>query len=53
MGRRPWRWLLRLLLLPGATEAGGVLLPCCGDYRDGLLLKTLREVGVVLLSLSE
>ena len=27
MGRRPWLWLL--LLPGGATEAGGMLLPCC------------------------
>ena len=54
MGRRPWLWLL-LLLLTGATEAGGVLLPGCGGYRDGLLLKTLRwgREGVLMLSLCE
>ena len=53
MGRHPRLWLL-LLLLPGATEVGGVLLPACGGYRDGLLLKTLWGMeGVLMLYLCE
>ena len=50
MSRRSCLWLL-LLLLPGATEAGGVLLPCCGRYQDGLLLKELRDRGGAAISL--
>ena len=50
MGRRPWLWLL-VLLLPGATEAGVELLFYCGRYQDGLLRKTLRGRGGAAISL--
>ena len=56
MGRRPWMWLLLLLLQAGATEAGGVLLPFCGGYRERSAAEDGRgggREGVPKLSLCE